>query len=83
MLAVLERPDREAQRAVLLLLLGLVVEVCGAVVNPAQPRDRPGAEQHLLRQRRLPAPGMAGEHDAADVGEVVALQRHRARFLNR
>ena len=81
-LAVLERADGEAQRAVLLLLLGLVVEVRGAVVDPAQPRDRAGAEQHLLRQRRLAAAGMAGEHDAPDVGEVVALQRHRARFLS-
>ena len=81
-LAVLERPDREAQRAVLLLLLGLVVEVRRPVVDLPHPRDRAGAEQHLLGQRRLPAPGMAGEHDAADVGEVVALQRHRARFLS-
>ena len=81
-LAVLERADREAQRAVLLLLLGLVVEVRGAVVDPAEPRDRAGSKEHLLRQGGLAAPGVAGEHDAPDVGEVVALQRHRARFLS-
>jgi hypothetical protein len=80
-LAVLERPDREAQRPVLLLLLGLVVQVRRAVVDLAQPRDRPGAEQDLLREGGLAGAGVAGEHDAPDVGEVVALQRHRAQFL--
>ena len=55
-LAVLERADGEAQRAVLLLLLGLVVEVRGAVVDPAQPRDRAGAKQHLLRSVVFPLP---------------------------
>ncbi len=81
-LAVLEGADREAQRPVLLLLLGLVVEVRGAIVHAAQARDRAGSKEHLLRKGRLAAPGMAGEHDAPDVGEVVALQRHRARFLS-
>ena len=81
-LAVLERADGEAQRAMLLLLLGLVVQVRRAVVNPAEARDRAGSKEHLLRQGGLAAPGMPREHDAADVGGVVALQRHRARFLS-
>ena len=55
-LAVLERPDREAQRLVALLLLGLEVEVRRPVVDPAQPGDRAGPEQDLLGQRRLAAP---------------------------
>jgi hypothetical protein len=67
---------------VLLLLLGLEIEVRGPVVDLAQPGDGTRPEQDLLRKGRLPAPGVAGEHDAADVGEVVALQRHRARFLS-
>ena len=80
-LAVLERPDGEAQRTALLLLLGLVVEVGRSVIDTAQARDRAGSKEHLLREGGLAAPGMSGEHDAPDVGEVVTLQRHRARFL--
>ena len=82
-LAVLERPDREAQRLVALLLLGLVVEVGRAVVDPAQAGDRAGPEEDLLRERRLAGSGVAREHDGADVGEVVALDGHRARYLVR
>ena len=80
-LAVLERADREAERLVALLLLGLVVEVGGPVVHPAQARDRAGTKEDLLRERRLAATGVAREHDGADVGEVVALDRHRAQYL--
>jgi hypothetical protein len=81
-LTVLEGADGEAQRLVPLLLLGLVIEMGGPVVHAAEARDRPGSKQHLLRQRRLAAAGVTGQHDAADVGEIVALQRHRARFLS-
>ncbi len=81
-LAVLERADGQRQRPVLLLLLGLEVEVRGPVVDPAQSGDGASPEHDLLRKGRLAAPGVAGEHDAADVGKVVALQRHRARFLS-
>ena len=61
----------------------VLYDVRGPVVDLAQPVDGTGPEHGLLRKGRLPAPGVAGEHDAADVGEVVALQRHRARFLSR
>jgi hypothetical protein len=80
-LAVLERADREAERLVALLLLGLVVEVGGPVVHPALARDRAGTKEDLFRERRLAATGVAREHDGADVGEVVALDRHRALYL--
>ena len=80
-LAVLERPDRQAQRLVPLLLLGLVVEVGRPVVDPAQAGDRAGPEEDLFRERRLAGSGVAREHDGADVGEVVALDGHRARYL--
>ncbi len=81
MLAVLERADREAERLVALLLLGLVVEVGGPVVHPALARDRAGTKEDLFRERRLAATGVAREHDGADVGEVVAFDRHRAQYL--
>ena len=73
----LERPDREAQRLAPLLLLGLEVEVGRAVIDPTQSRDGPGLEHELLRQRRLARADMAREDDAAKVGEVDALHRHR------
>ena len=75
----LERADREAQRLAPLLLLGLEVEVGGAVVDAPEPRDRPGPEQELLRERRLAGAGVAGQDDAPKVGEVDALHRHRVR----
>ena len=80
-LAVLERPDRQAQRLVPLLLLGLVVEMRRPVVHPAQAGDRAGPEEDLFRERRLAGSGVAREHDGADVGEVVALDGHRAQYL--
>ena len=73
---VLERPDREAQRLVALLLLGLEVEMGGPVIDLAQPRDRPGLEHELLGERRLAGARVAGQDDAPKVGEVDALHRH-------
>ena len=61
-----------------LLLLGLEVEVRGAVVDLAEPGDRAGAKEELLGERRLAGAGVAGEDDAPEVGEVDALHRHRA-----
>ena len=65
---VLERPDREAQRFLALLLLGFEVEVGGPVIDLAQAWDGPGLEHELLRERRLAGAGMAGQDDAAKVG---------------
>jgi hypothetical protein len=78
---VLERADREAQRLPALLLLGVVVEVGRAVVDAPEPRDRPGAEEQLLGERRLAGAGVAGQDDASQVGQVDALHRHRATIL--
>ena len=76
-LVVLERRDREAQRLLALLLLGLVVEVGRAVVDAAEPRDGAGAKEELLGERRLAAAGVAGQDDAPEVGGIDALHRHR------
>ena len=78
---VLERRDGQAQRLPALLLLGLVVEVGRAVIDPTHARDRAGSKEELLGERRLPATGVAGEDDAAEVGGVDALHRHRGRDL--
>ena len=71
-----ERADREAQRCPALLLLGLEVEVGRPVVDATEPGDRPGPEEQLLGQRRLAGPGVAGQDDASEVGEVDTLHRH-------
>ena len=75
----LEGPDREAQRLLALLLLGLEVEMGRPVVDAAEPGDRPGLEQQLLGERRLAGAGVAGQDDAPKVGEIDALHRHRLR----
>ncbi len=74
---VLERRDREAQRLLALLLLGLVVEVGRAVVDATETRDGAGAKEELLGERRLAAAGVAGQDDAPEVGGIDALHRHR------
>jgi hypothetical protein len=61
-LVVLERGDREAQRLLALLLLGLVVEVGAPVVDLAEPLDRAGLERAGARRawschRRRDPPG--------------------------
>ncbi len=71
-----EGADREAQRRPPLLLLGLEVEVGRPVVDATEPGDRPGPEEQLLGQRRLAGPGVAGQDDASEVGEVDTLHRH-------
>ena len=74
---VVEGGDRQAQRLVALLLLGLVVERARAVIHLAQARRGAGPEEESLGERRLAAAGMPGEDDAPKVGEVGALRRHR------
>ncbi len=74
---VLECRDREAQRLLAFLLLGLEVEVGRPVVDPTEALDRAGSKEELLGERRLAAAGVAGEDDAAEVGGVDALHRHR------
>ncbi len=73
---VLERADREAQRLLALLLLGLEVEVGGAIVHASESRDGPGLEHELFRERRLAGTGMPGQDDAPKVRKVNALHRH-------
>ena len=73
---VLERADRQAQRFVALLLLGLEIEVGGPVIDPPESRDGAGLGQELLGERRLAGAGVTGEDDAAEVGQVDALHRH-------
>jgi len=70
---VVERGDRQRERHVPLLLLGLEVEGGGPVLDAALPVDRPGPEEERLGERRLPGTGVAGEDDAAEVGGVDAL----------
>ncbi len=77
MALVVERRDREAERLLALLLLGLEVEVGGPVVDPAEPGNGAGSKEDLLGKRRLARAGVTGEHDAPEVGEVDALHRHR------
>jgi hypothetical protein len=67
----------EGQRLLALLLLGLVVQAGGAVIDAAEPRDRASIEKEALGQRRLTGPGMGGQDDAAKVEEVGALGSHR------
>ena len=74
---VLERGNGEAQRLLALLLLGLVVEMGGSVVDPAEALDGAGPKEELLGERRLAGAGVAGQDDAAEVGGVDALHRHR------
>ena len=74
----LERRDREAQGLAALLLLGLEVEVGGAILDLADAADRAGLEQELLTERRLAGACVAGEDDAPNVGEVDALDGHGA-----
>jgi hypothetical protein len=58
---VLQAGDGERQRLLALLLLGLVVQAGGAVIDAAEPRDRAGIEKEALGQRRLAGPGMGGQ----------------------
>ncbi len=74
---VLQAGHGEGQRLPALLLFGLVVQACRAVVDAAEPRDRPGVEKEALGQRRLAGPGVGGQNDAAEVGEVDTLGCHR------
>ncbi len=78
-LVTFERTHRETQGLSPLLLLGLEVQVGGPVVDPTEPRDGPGLEHELFGERGLARTDVAGQHDAAKVGEVDALHRHRAR----
>ena len=55
---VLEGGDRQAERLVPLLLLGLVVEVGRPVVDPAKALDRAGPKEELLGERRLAGAGV-------------------------
>ena len=75
---VVEGGDREAQRLVPLLLLGLVVERARAVIDPAEAgggaRSGRGAASASVV---LPTAGVAGQDDAPKVGQVNALRRHR------
>ena len=73
---VVEGRDREGQRHVPLLLLGLEVHGGRPVLDPALAVDRPGAEEECLGQRRLAGTGVAGQDDAAKVGGVDALRGH-------
>ena len=76
---VLEAGDREGQRLLALLLLGLVVQAGRAVVDAAEPGDRAGVEEKPLGQRRLAGAGVGGQDDAAEVGEVDTLGCHAHR----
>ena len=64
---VLERRQREGDRA-LLAVLGLV-EVADrrAVLDPSGPGDGPGRDEQGLDQRRLARSGVADQHDVADL----------------
>ena len=73
----LERADRKAERHPPSLLFGLEVKMRRAVVHAPEPGDGPGLEHELLGERRLAGSCMAGEDDAAKVGQVDALHRHR------
>ena len=75
----LERPDGQAQRRLALLLLGLEVEMGGAVIHPPQARDGAGLEQQLLSQCRLARARVARQDHAAKMREVDILHRHRVR----
>ena len=80
-LAVLERPDREAQGLVALLLLGLVVEMRGPVVDAAQARMAPARKRTCSASVVLPAPAWPASTTERMCGEVVALDGHRSRYL--
>ena len=75
---VVERGHGRAERLAPLLLLGLVIERRGAVVDLAQPGDGPGLEQEVLGERRLAGAGMAGQDDASEMRQVNVLRRHAA-----
>ena len=73
----LERPDREAQRLLRFCSSGSKSRWAVPSSTLPEPRDGPGLEHQLLGERRLAGAGVAGQHDAAKVGEVDALHRHR------
>ncbi len=70
----LERCERERDRDVAPLLLGVEVAHRGAVLDPAQAHDRPGVEEQGLGQRRLAGATVADESDIADLRGRKRLQ---------
>ncbi len=71
----LERGERERDRDVAALLLGVEVADGRAVLDPAQADDRPGVEQQGLGQRRLAGAAVADERDVADLRGRKRLHR--------
>ncbi len=74
---VLDRGDRQVDRDLPLLLLGLEVESGGAGVGRPHAADGAGDEQHGLGQRGLALVGVAEDGDVAD--PVGPVPRHRRR----
>jgi hypothetical protein len=68
---VLERREREVDRALLAYLRVLEVAHRRAVLDPTGAGHRPGRDEQGLDQRRLPGSGVADEHDIADPPGLV------------
>ena len=68
---VLERRQRQRDRALLAHLRLVEVAHRGAVLDATGPRDRPGRDEQGLDERRLPRSGVADQHDVADVLRAV------------
>ena len=78
---MLERRDGEAQRLASFLLLWLVVEVGGPVVDSTEALNGTGLGEEVLGKGRLAATGVARQDDASKMGWVDALHRHRRTYL--
>ena len=67
---VLHRRQRERERLLALLLLGLEVEAGGPVVDLAQSGDGAGGVEQVLGEGGLARVGMAGKDDVAEARHV-------------
>src|SRR3954471_13937311 len=68
---MLERRDRKGDGALLADLRVVEVADRGAVLDPTGPGNRPGRDEEGLDKSRLASPGVADEHDVADVCRPV------------
>ena len=69
MLVVVERGDRQRQRQLALLLLGLEVEAAVPSSTLPESGDGTGGVEQVLGERGLAGVGVTGEDDVAQVGQ--------------